>query len=162
MRNFLFKKSLLPVVLFFICFETLDASSATAVATATATIVPHSEFAISDVIKLGLKPDMDNDKEYSTINRSGAVMSSLNANNMAKIKINSSHNRIYNISVLPHQDITNDSNKIKFKNMKVANELELLNSKGEQELILEGTIIKPNIKYKSSYFDTVDITMNYN
>ncbi len=137
--------------------------AATATTIVSANIVPISSLVMSGSIVLG--GNVDTYREITQIKANGASIetSTSNTKNAARLKINSSNNTLYEISISPASPLIDQAaNKMEFKTLRTRNNFETLNNNKEQELVIEA-VMKDNESQDSGvYFGTVEINVNYN
>ena len=146
-----------------LALTSFQVQAATATTTVSANIVPISSFVMSGSIVLGEKTN--NYRQLTQIKANGASIetSSFNTENTAKLKINSSNNTLYEISISPASPvIDNASNKMEFKTLRTRNNFETLNNDKEQELVIEAVMQDNDTQDSGVYFGTVEINVNYN
>lgn len=137
--------------------------AATATTTISANIVPKTSFFISDSITLNRAAESYEDNERSKLNGVDIKTSSYNSDNSAKIKINSSHNESYDISISPQTELSGKSSTVmEIKTMKTHNGFDSVNNNKDQELVIEAVIKDSETRNKGVYFGTVEINVNYN
>ena len=160
MTNVLFKNLMLITGITFASFQI---QAATATTTVSANIVPISSLVMSGSIVLG--ENIDNYQGITQIKANGASIetSAFNTKNAARLKINSSNNTLYEISISPSSPvIDNASNKMEFKTLRTRNDFETLNNNKEQELVIEAVMKDSATQDSGVYFGTVEINVNYN
>ena len=160
MTDTLFKHLVLIIGLTVCSFQL---QAATATTTVSANIVPISSLVMTGSIVLGEKLDTYRDITKIKANGVRIETSSFNAKNSAKLKINSSQNTVYDISVSPSSSLTDaSSNKMEFQTLKALNDFETLNNDKEQELVIEAVMKNNDAESAGAYFGTVEINVNYN
>lgn len=160
MTKIIYKLSALILGLLFISFQTQAAS---ATASVSANIVPQTSLYMSDHIILKERSDGLLNKAQSKLNGPNIETSSFNSNNTAKIKINSSQNVSYDISITPTSILTDNSeNKMEVKSVRVLNDFDPTNNNKEQELLIEAVVKENDEGDDGFYFGTVEINVNYN
>ena len=152
------------VLIFGLTVFSFQLQAATATTTVSANIVPISSLVMTGSIVLGEKFDTYRDRTKIKANGVSIETSSFNVNNSAKLKINSSQNTVYDISVSPSSSLTDtSSNKMEFQTLKALNDFKTLNNNKEQELVIEAVMKKNNeAESAGAYFGTVEINVNYN
>ena len=154
-------KHLVLIIGLTVCSFQLQAATATT--TVSANIVPISSLVMTGSIVLGEKLDTYRDITKIKANGVRIETSSFNAKNSAKLKINSSQNTVYDISVSPSSSLTDaSSNKMEFQTLKALNDFETLNNDKEQELVIEAVMKNNDAESAGAYFGTVEINVNYN
>lgn len=160
MTSTIYKLSALIAGLFLICLQVHAASATT---TVSANIVPHTSLFMSDSISLRENPESYQQKSQTKLNGVTIETRSYNSDNLAKIKINSTHNESYDISITPTSILTDHSeNKMEFKTLRVLNSFDPSKNNKDQELIIEAVIKNSDVKENGLYFGTVEINVNYN
>ena len=160
MTNVFFKNLILMTGLTLVSFQILAATATTIV---SANIVPISSLVMSGSIVLG--ENINTYREITQIKANGASIetSSFNTKNAARLKINTSNNTLYEISISPSSPlIDNASNKMEFKTLRTRNNFETLNNNKEQELVIEAVMKDNDTRDPGVYFGTVEINVNYN
>ena len=151
------------VLIFCLTVFSFQLQAATATTTVSANIVPISSLVMTGSIVLGKKFDTYRDITKIKANGVSIETSSFNAENSAKLKINSSQNTVYDISVSPSSSLTDtSSNKMEFETLKAINDFETVNNDKEQELVIEAVMKKNDVESAGAYVGTVEINVNYN
>ena len=160
MINSVIRKLLLVVGLTLISFQI---NAATATTTVSANIVPKASLFMSGNIILAKNFNTYQDKTQTRANSVNIETSAFNRKNSAKIKINTSHNASYDISISPSSTLTNSSSsKIEIKKIRTLNNFETVNNNTEQELVIEAVLKDADSEDAGFYFGTVEINVNYN
>ena len=161
MINSSLKKSLLLPGLVFICvYKAVEGATATAIVTVQ--VVPGASFYISERISLNVKPERQTVVKPAAENSNAILVTSLNAENPARLRLSSDENRAYGITISSSSTVANSTGSITIRNMKVASEVELSADNDEKLIVIEGEIVRPDDNNKGTFIGTTEINLNYN
>ncbi len=160
MTNVLSKNLMLMTGLTLASFQI---QSATATTIVSANIVPASSLVMSGSIVLSQGNNAYREYTQIKVNGTSIETSTFNTENTARLKINSSNNTLYEISISPASPLIDQAaNKMEFKTLRTRNNFETLNNNKEQELVIEAVMQDNESQDSGEYFGTVEINVNYN
>ena len=158
------------ITLYSVATTANSGSSATAITTITANIVPAASFSVTAPIILNRQTS--NPASRSNVSQEedilkpafagGAMLRTTDTNYPAKIRINSSQNLIYDVSMPSHISASNNKRKIKaYINHTLEADAQLNINEG-YELEIGGSLKDDAEKNNGAYHGVIDITVNYN
>ena len=145
-------------------------SSATAITTISANIVPAASFTVSNSILL--EQSATSRVQATNIYHSGQVTKPLSAHKVilktdntktpARIMVSSSQNMAFNISMSSSVRISDDTKNITASINHIPQDEIKLDINKEHELRIDGIIPNTESNNSGSYHGLIDITLNYN
>ncbi len=138
-------------------------TAATATTTVSANIVPISSFAMSDNIFLSRIINARQESAQTKANGARIDSGTLIVKKPTKVKINSSHNTVYDITISPSSILKDRaSSKIEIKRLRALNNFDPLNNNAEQALMIEAITMDSNGQNGGFYSGSVEVNVNYN
>jgi len=145
-------------------------SSATAITTITANIVPAASFSVTDTISLSQQAanilpistagHRDNSPNSAFANR--VILNTTDRRTTARFSVKSSQNLAYDISMPPHVSVSNNKSSITANISHTVNAHGQLNIDEVHELKIGGAFKDTTAQNTGAYHGLIDITVNYN
>ncbi len=160
----------LLIILNSIVFIAEAGSSATAITTITAKIVPAASFSVSESILLSRQAAASNRTTIShhpahaaaPVSGNSVILNTINSENSAKFRVDSSQDMAFNISMSSSVLITDNTKNITANISRRHPDKGQLNINEEHELKIDGVVSSTESRNTGAYHGLIDITVNYN
>ena len=162
MTSSTFKKIIFLAIAFLLITHIKITSSATALATISANIVPLTSISSSGTLILTARTNKQYTNTPNKSTENSVILSTASSKDFLKFKISNSREIAYDISISPIADMSDKTGKITLDNLHIQKHEQISKYKKENGLIIDGTLLDTNTQKTINYKGQADITVHYN